>query len=414
MSEKQVISPRRGIFLASFVSLITGTQLVTFNSYVGIFLEEDLFTAAIIIALVLSIRNFLQLFFRIPLGELSQIIGRKPLILLGNFCFSVALLILFISFHWVHVLIATTLLALGMSAFWPALFAHIADFTPDKVGESNGRIFQALDIGVIIASLTAKVMLDGYFIELRQFFIIIGGFGIIMGIVSIIILPEGLVKEKRKQVESIPRALYGSIASMFASLYRMSRMAGMLEIYSFQLLVAFLEYSTMVFFPFLIVNRGFSKGTVSEILLWSTLILLWFKPLLGRSTDKLPFTLFMTTLLFISGITLVLTTTVNDVWLFVICYIVFSACIITCYTALNGETSRRAPAAHRGVSLGVLGFYISLGRTISTVSLGPIWEISLEAVFYAAGFSVILISVFLFIIYYNKSNKTNKKFIEHL
>ena len=77
--------------------LFTYFQLAFLNAYMAIYLEIDLLTSIFIISVIISLRNILQLFFRIPLGELSQKIGRKPLILLGNLSFTLALLFSFLA-----------------------------------------------------------------------------------------------------------------------------------------------------------------------------------------------------------------------------------------------------------------------------------------------------------------------------
>ncbi|MFW9992181.1 MAG: MFS transporter [Candidatus Odinarchaeota archaeon] len=412
LSENNTLPPGRAINLASIVSLLSSIQLMTFNTYVVIYLEADLLVAVIIITIIMSARNFLQLFLRIPLGELSQVIGRKPLILFGHFSFSTAILLLFFARDWVLVFVGVIFIAVGMSAFWPALFAYIGDFSDKSgsFGENNGRIFRTWDIGIIIASLTAKILLDVISMDLQDIFLIIGSFGFISGLVAILILPEGLLEEQRKQVASLPRALYGSLTSMFASLVKITREKGMLEIYAFQFIIAFLEFMMMTFFPVLVVARGFSRGNVAEIAFWATLVLLWFKPYLGRVTDRIPFSSLTTVMLVISSIAVLLITAASELWLFVCLYIVYSGCIITTYTAANGETARRAPAAYRGVSLGVLGFYVASGRTVSTVLLGPIWDlINLEAVFYIGTLISLISSIALFILYSRNNHKTAKK-----
>ncbi|MHA1347160.1 MAG: hypothetical protein ACTSO3_12240, partial [Candidatus Heimdallarchaeaceae archaeon] len=61
--------------------IILGTigsfPLVIFMSYVGLHLE-DIHTAAWLIALILAFRNIYQIFLRVPLGQFSQMVGRKP------------------------------------------------------------------------------------------------------------------------------------------------------------------------------------------------------------------------------------------------------------------------------------------------------------------------------------------------
>ena len=120
------------IFFGALALLASEINLAVFNAYVVIFLELDLGTAIVLITVIVSLRNIFQLFLRVPLGELSQIIGRKPLIIFGDLSYTIALGLLFFATSWHYVLIATIILATGMAAFWPALFSFIGDVSQEK------------------------------------------------------------------------------------------------------------------------------------------------------------------------------------------------------------------------------------------------------------------------------------------
>ena len=112
----------------------------------------------------------------------------------------------------------------------------------------------------------------------------------------------------------------------------------------------------------------------------------------------------MAVMLVISSCIVLAMTAVSEVWLFVLLYTILFACTITAYTATNGETSRKSPSAYRGTALGVLGFYVSSGRTLSTVVLGPVWDaFNLETVFLATGIGVILVTVAVYAYFLKKS-----------
>ena len=68
-------------WVAGFTTLFANFPLLIYSLYVSIFLREDLVTIIIIVTVIGALRNLIQIFLRIPLGELSQIIGRKPLII---------------------------------------------------------------------------------------------------------------------------------------------------------------------------------------------------------------------------------------------------------------------------------------------------------------------------------------------
>jgi MFS family permease len=394
------------IWIVGLTTLIANFQLMTINTYIVIFLQEDLLTEILIITIIVSLRNFLQLFLRVPLGELSQIIGRKPLISAGHFSYTIALVLLIIASlteDWIFALFAIILVAVGMSCFWPALFGYVADFTPNKMGESNGRIFQMGDAGVILGSFLAAVILDQLFLGLREVFTTIATIGFLAGLFNVFILPEGLPKSKRKQVNSVPNAIFNSFFSMLRSLRKITFTNHLSEVYTFQLILAFLEFGSAAFIPVIIVAKGFSKGDVSEISLWAMLIIIWFKPSLGRVADRFDFRITITISLVLSAILIFLFVLMDLGWILILLYLINNAAIITAYTTSSAEVSRRAPFDERGMALGALGFYISLGRTTSTIILGPIWEfLGLSWVFYCTSISVILVSLFSFFYFKRK------------
>lgn len=388
----------KAIWIAGLGTVLATFQLVIIGNYLVIFLKEDLLTAIIIITIIVSLRNFLQLFFRVPFGDLSQIIGRKPLILSGHFSLTVALILMSIADNWLWVLLSILFVALGMSAFWPCILAYISDFSPNNSsGGSIGRIFQMADLGSIIGLLISNIILDELLWTLKDLFGIAAGIAFFFGLVNVIILPEGLDKAYRKQVSSIPKAIVNSFFSMISSLKQMTLNKDLSLAYSFQLIVAFTEFTATTFLPLLILQKGYSRGDVAEIGLWAILLSVWFKPFLGRLTDKFSFIYVITITILIYSLALLAFTIVQNFLLLILLFISMNMSLMTAYMAENNEVSRRAPIAFRGTALGALGFYVSLGRTTSTIVSGPIWEIlDLTAVFYIITFSIIVITLILF------------------
>ncbi|MHA2172683.1 MAG: MFS transporter, partial [Candidatus Kariarchaeaceae archaeon] len=94
----------------TLTSLFTSYSLAIFMFYLGIHLDS-LGATALIVGLVFTIRNILQIFIRVPIAEMSQIIGRKPLIISGNAFFVLALVLMYLANHWFIVFCATILVA---------------------------------------------------------------------------------------------------------------------------------------------------------------------------------------------------------------------------------------------------------------------------------------------------------------
>jgi len=219
-------------------------------------------------------------------------------------------------------------------------------------------------------------------------------------------LPESLEKTLKKQVTSIPKAVINSFFSMLSSLKQMTLTRGLTLAYTFQLILAFTEFTATTFLPLIIVQKGFSRGDVSEIGLWAIMVSLWFKPFLGRLTDRFDFIYVITTTVMVYSLALLIFTVLQDFFLLIVLSIIMNASLITGYMAENNEVSKRAPIALRGTALGSLGFYVALGRTSSTVVSGPIWEIfGLTGVFNIIILSVLFMTVILFLMNRSKGEQ---------
>jgi len=395
----------KAIWIAGLGTILASFQLVIIGNYVVIFLSEDLVTAIILITIIVSLRNLLQLFFRVPFGDLSQIIGRKPMILFGHFSLTISLILMSIADHWIWVLFSILFVALGMSSFWPCILAYVSDFSPENSsGGFIGRVFQMADLGSIIGLLISNLILDELLWSLRILFGIAAGIAFFLGLVNVIILPEGLDKAHKRQVSSIPRAIINSFFSMLSSLKQMTLTKGLTRVYFYQFIVSITEFTTTTFLPLLIVQKGYTRGDVAEIGFWALLLSVWFKPFLGSLTDKLRFINVITATLIVYSLTLLVFTVAQHILMLILLYIFLNVSMMTSYMAENNEVSSKASVISRGTALGALGFYVSLGRTTSTIISGPIWEIlDLNSVFYVITISILIITIISF--FWNKKRQ---------
>ncbi len=341
----------------------------------------------------------LQIFLRIPLGDLSQIIGRKPLIISGHLSYIIALFLLFLANDWVLVLVGTVFIGVGMSCYWPAIFGYLGDISLGRVGESNGRLFQLSDIGSLLGSILAYFLLKEIEISLKNLFGIIATISILTLVISISVLPESLAKDNRRIVKSVKSALLNSWLTMVKSLKNVSLTNKLWHVYLFHFILAFIEFMSTVFIPLIIIENGFTNADVSAIYFLATLLIFWTKPSLGKITDRLSFVPLIMTSLFLTSVTLLGYLYFSDFILIVMLNILVNSGVIISYIAANSEVTRRAPNEQRGIALGVFGVYVSLGRTFSTIVLGPIWEtFGLTGVFVFAPLSVIATIIILWLI----------------
>jgi sugar phosphate permease len=89
---------------------------------------------------------------------------------------------------------------------------------------------------------------------------------------------------------------------------------------------------------------------------------------------------------------------------------VYSASSLTSYIGVNTGTSMVSKNTQRGMALGALGFYVSLSRSVSTLSLSPVWEkFGIEAVFITTSIIIVAAVIIVYSVYYFIGNRNNKK-----
>lgn len=352
--------------------------LMTLNiigSYMGVHLD-NLAASALVIGLVFTSRNLVQIFLRIPFSELSQIMGRKPLILAGIFCYSSALGLMYLANHWGYVLAAAILVGIGMSMHWPAVFSYIGDISSNNdYGRINGIIFQGQDLGVIIGAITAQYLLSRDIVDLQGLFGITFLVGIIGVQLSIFVLPEVLEEENRLRVESTLKSLVDSFLNMARSLVRLSKTHPLGLIFLFEFVVTFTEFFISAFFPLLVVvSLGFDDSVVAAVVLGSTIIQIFFRKYFGLIFDKWGYIAPVLIALTIASISMVVLTLVVEFWQLLLVYTITMSSIFICFIATTGATSNTAMPVQRGLAMGVLGVYISSGRAMSSIALSPVLD----------------------------------------
>ena len=367
---------RRDVLSLIIVQIFGLLTLVLFGTYFGILLTdltESIKFSALILGLVFASRNIVQIFIRVPLSELSQTIGRKPLIIAGTFCYTLSLGILYLATHWVHVFIATIIVGFGMSMHWPAVFSYIGDIAGEEYGRINGIIFQGQDVGILGGALLASYLLNNNIVKLGGLFAVSFSIGLFGVVLSILILPEILDDENRIRVDSKLRAGWQSFVNTFSSLKTLSRRSTLGLIFLLELLITFTEFFFASFFPLLMVfSFEFADGDVAKLILYSTLSTILFKQYFGKIFDKFGFKSPILIGLALCGVIFYAMTYTTNFWMLMILYTIALSAIFICYIASTGATSNTVVPGERGLAMGVLGVYISSGRALSSVALAPV------------------------------------------
>lgn len=363
---------RREVFSLVIVQLFAIFTLNTFGTYVGIQLDR-LDALAVTIGLVFATRNLVQIFLRVPFSEMSQIVGRKPMIQLGVLFYSLALGLLYLANSWVWVLISSIFVGIAMSMHWPAIFSYLGDISGKQYGKFSGILFQGQDIGIIISSFTATYLLSNGIVELKGLFGLTFIIGIIGFILSFFILGEVLDEKERKHVDSIKIALKDSFTNTINSLVKLTRSYPLGVVFLLELIVTFTEFFMTSFFPLLVViTLGYEDGDVAKIVMITTIILLLFKPYLGIIFDRFGYKWPILLALIITAAVFSYLPRVNSIIELIACFAIINSSFYIMYIATSGGVNNNSPPKQRALSMGVLGVYISAGRSMSSVVLAPV------------------------------------------
>lgn len=364
---------RRDVFGAKIASIFATFAQIIFIAYLGIHLTI-LGASVLIIGLVFGLRNIIQILFRIPIGEFSQVTGRKPLILTGMMFYAISFVYMYIATSWSTVAFATFLFGVGMSFYYPSLFAYIADIADGDYGKINGIVFQGSDISTIVGAFIINLLLDRGILSLAGVFslsFVVGLFGVI---IIALLLPETLKSEFKVIPVSKLSYLVDSFRGSIRSFKRMSKMPHLRVIYALQLIIAFGEFFLVSFFGlYIVLAAGYPFAEVAKIIAIGTLILFVFKPYLGSISDRFGFKIPVAFSLLASTVLLVALSYFTTMIQIIIIYAVLRSITMMSYLAINGATAYNSSERQRGVAMGTLGVYVSLGRTISSISLGLTW-----------------------------------------
>jgi DHA1 family multidrug resistance protein-like MFS transporter len=145
--------------------------------------------------LLMTIFSVMQLIFSPIWGNLSDRIGRKPVMVIGAFGNAVSMVLMaFASNLWI-LFLARALAGMLSSANMPAAMAFISDSTTEKHrGGGMGIVGAAFGVGMVLGPGIGGVMST---ISLQAPFLLAAGTSILAMLLIWLILPESLTPDKR-------------------------------------------------------------------------------------------------------------------------------------------------------------------------------------------------------------------------
>lgn len=310
----------------------------------------------------------------IPLGILSDRLGRRSLILAGLAVLSVSSFLLWFSTTPLQMMGIYLLFGVGLAAFAPTMMSYVADFTPaTHLGRAYGwytmAIYSAMTLGPAVGGFL------GHALGLKNVFLVAGGIIILMAGVVLPFLPALVAHphegDERPSLSTQARELLASRG------YLASLLATLGSCFGFGVFVAF--------FPLFAQAQGIEAGGTGLVFaaqaLANTLSRLPFGLLSDRISRRSRLVLLGLAVFTLSLAGLALCTRLVP---FMLVAAVLGVGMGIAYTAIGALITEAVPARMRGLAMGGYNSCIYLGMMASSAIMGGI----IRGVGFAGGFLV--------------------------
>ncbi|MFX0209568.1 MAG: MFS transporter [Candidatus Hodarchaeota archaeon] len=388
--------------LASF-SVVTGFGVILpfFPLFASDLLSEikinDFFTIGI--ALQIGIMTSAFMFTRFLLaptyGDLSDSVGRKPLILVGMIIYTGLMIGFGLAFDFFTMLLLRAFQGVASAAVWPVGEALIVDTSPkEKVGRNLGYYMMSMQagmasgpfVGFFFYYLLHNIVKLSEMLSYRLTFICVGILGVLATVIVIILVSDPYTQSSQKSTKSL---LISSIAGMAHRTIRSPQFIytnlktddgyRTRNIYAVYIVAMINGFGFAMIFPivtlFLNDYYGIDTGTIALMIGIVGLPALWGGPIGGYISDRIgrKITVWssgtLVGLLFISlGIEMAL---------------IFLMILFTCQRFLFGimQPSFRAlqsdlvPEKVRGKEFGIVQAFANFGSTLGPIIGGWLYDV---------------------------------------
>jgi len=379
--------------MASFAVLSAQTGFVMAETFLSLFAREDLGINLAFIGSLFAVRHFVQIFLRLPMGALSDYVGRKRIILLGLFCYASTLGIYTMTQHWIHLLFGLLVHAVGMSSLFTALFALVGDCYPKNTGTGFAKIFMMLDGGSLVAPIIGGRLLSSQQLGITyQILFTIDTIIVFIGFfATLLLMKDSLPESRRLPYESLPKLLRTHLQDSFTRARHLIHDRYVLVACVTMIFLGFPMILTSTFFPLFGDDRGLTKDEIGLAMgIRSAIPAIFYIPL-GKISDKYgPFAPTIFSLIAI-GTSLLLVPFYYSLLAYIILLMLTSISWGIGTPAISKTLLLGVTETDRGMALGTWGVFVSFGRTIASVSLG------LFASFFGLAATFLISAIMLFV-----------------
>ena len=326
------------------------------------FFASSLGASITMIGVLASTSAFTWMLSSIPLGLLSDRIGRRRLMLLGMLCFVVGPVLFSFSSSPIHLIPARVVLGVAMASTFSIGFVYVSEVAPER----RRNLFQGLymtsmgigfTLGPLVGGLSAKAW--GY----ESSFYLSSGLALV-GLTLLLLVPE---PEKRSISRSNAESVFSGFKRVMAN--RRLAAAGAANFFNSLLFSAIL-----VFFPLFGGSIGLDESQVGLGLAVRGLISTISRFPTGALTERIGALRLMTLSLMFSAATLIALPSFDDLLVVSAILGIQGAAYGVYLTSGNMFVTKEAPAEQRGVAIGVYSTFSNVSGVVSPLILGAALE----------------------------------------
>lgn len=342
-----------------------------------LFAKDYLHVGDSVLGLIAAASTVVGIIVSLPAGALSDILGRRAVLLSAMFVFASApLLYLFV--HSAEALVAVRLYhGLATAIFGPVAMAYVADLARQRRAEQMGWYSSATLVGRSVAPMLGGVLLSYYAVggvhTLLGYHAVYIGCGLagVLALLGALYLPKA---QRSSSPSSEAICTVPSLRSCVRQIVDGLKVVGRNRIILTTSLTEAVQYlafgAVETFLPLYAKSKGITAWQIGLIFGAQIITLALTKPLSGRESDRLGRRAVIGAGLGLNAVALVALTVYPTFWGFLVGATLFGLAmsVVTASTsALVADVSR---ARHYGTSLGVLSTIMDVGHASGPIVAG--------------------------------------------
>ena len=323
---------------------------------------EQLGISAALIGILYNIRNMEQMGLSFFSGSISDVLGRKKLILVGLILIALVPFIYAISWNTWLPIAGMFVSGLGLSIFFPPAQSYASSqYPPSQVGAAMGRYHMSWAVSAVIGPSVGG-FLALYFPEYRQIFVI-AGITSMTAVAIFTLLTRG--DHESRSGENVSNQTSKLIQEFPSTMRRLSSNKGVVAGCVAVFVHAFCHWMLPTYIPLYAGEvLGFNTVDIGLALTANALIMAIALPIVGTFSDKVGrFPLIVTGLLVSVGAFAVLPEVQSPIALIAL-MAVLGFCAVLEFPISQAVVMESIPLVDRGSATGVWGMIMSLGGTM--------------------------------------------------